>query len=78
MSDADLPPTSPAVPAPPGIVRLGRAHVCFVVDASGSMEGVVRQVVDGVNRQVAALRESTSAEPRVSVVLFHDVTWTAL
>jgi len=50
-------------------------HIVFVIDASGSMQKISREVIDVFNKQVTYLAkrsQEVNQETRVSVYLFND------
>lgn len=56
-----------------GIVRLGPAYVGVGVDRSGSMMGLVEEVVEGVNVQAQTLLETATDRTFLSVASFSDM-----
>lgn len=68
-------PVPPPIPLPiPQIARINRTDVIFVLDRSGSMNGLMGQARKNLGQQIATLRDAIgpSDEYRVTVICFDD------
>ncbi|MDA2923166.1 hypothetical protein MYX65_00665 [Acidobacteria bacterium AH-259-L09] len=54
-----------------GLSKPAKTYVAFVLDRSGSMEAIRKEVVEGFNQQVRLIKQQTDGmEVRVSLMTF--------